>query len=511
MENDRYDQPNPWERIVMEQPPQTPDSQQPETSPEPQQPQPEPVQQPQEPEPSQPTTPPESSQPTEQPQPAQQPEQPPQPQPAQPETAPPSSQPQPYQSPEPSQPPMQPEAKSTRRGRRNRFLAAAVVAVIACSIFAGVFGYWAGSQNSGDLSKLQKQITDLQNQIASLSTGGSGGTSEVVPENVSLSTLYNQVKDSVVVITDTQSGTQVEGSGFIDNLGSRMIVVTNNHVINSGSGISVTFSNGDGYAATVLGADAYADLAVLSVTDAPASEYHPLEIVSSATLSVGDFVAAVGSPFGLAGSMTTGIVSALGRTITETTAGNYPIADVIQFSAPINPGNSGGPLLNSAGQVVGINTAGIENSQNGGTAQGLGFAISSDTILREIGSLASSGSYAQYPYMGVSVTDNSYDIATQEGYSVTYGLLVEKVVTGGPADTAGLKAGINQVTIDGNQILVGGDIITAINGQRLVNQDQLSTYLAEKASPGQTITVTVLRNGQPMDLSLVLGTRPAPS
>lgn len=113
--------------------------------------------------------------------------------------------------------------------------------------------------------------------------------------------------------------------------------------------------------------------------------------------------------------------------------------------------------------------------------------------------------------MGVSVTDNSYDIATQEGYSVTYGLLVEKVVTGGPADTAGLKAGINQVTIDGNQILVGGDIITAINGQRLVNQDQLSTYLAEKASPGQTITVTVLRNGQTMDLSLVLGTRPAPS
>ena len=385
----------------MEQPSETPDSQptpqqEPQTPAEPQQDQP--MQQPQEPESPQPTVQPESPPQTEQPQPEQ-------PQSAaQPETAPPTPQPEPTQPPpQPTQPPTHPEQpKSTRRGRRNRLLAAAVIAVIACSIFAGVFGYWAGTNSNGDLSKLQKQITDLQNQIASLSSssGSNGGTSEVIPENVSLSTLYDQVKDSVVVITDTQSGSQVEGSGFIDNLGGRMVVVTNNHVIASGTGISVTFSNGDGYAATVLGADAYADLAVLSVTDAPASEYHPLQIVNSATLSVGDFVAAVGSPFGLAGSMTTGIVSALGRTITETTAGNYPIADVIQFSAPINPGNSGGPLLNSAGEVVGINTAGIENSQNGGTAQGLGFAISSDTILREISSLANQRDIHAVPVHG---------------------------------------------------------------------------------------------------------------
>ncbi len=337
------------------------------------------------------------------------------------------------------------------------------------------------------------------------------GATQAISENGSISALYNEVKDSVVVITDTQSGSQVEGSGFIDDLNGQMVVVTNNHVIASGTGVSVTFSNGDGYAATVLGADPYADLAVLSVTNAPASEFQPLQVVSSSTLSVGDFVAAVGSPFGLAGSMTTGIVSALGRTITETSAGNYPIADIIQFSAPINPGNSGGPLLNAAGQVVGINTAGIENSQNGGTAQGLGFAISSSTILREVNSLASSGSYTSYPYMGVSVADNSYDIATQEGYKVTYGLLVEQVVSGGPADKAGLKAGTTQVTIDGTQLAVGGDIITAINGARIVNQDDLSTYLAEHTSPSQTITVTILRNGQTQDVSLTLGTRPAPS
>ena len=341
----------------------------------------------------------------------------------------------------------------------------------------------------------------MQNQVAALS-GSSGGatTTEVVPENVSLSALYDEVKDSVVVITDTQSGTFVQGSGFIDDLAGRMVVVTNNHVIASGTGISVTFSDGDGYSATVLGADPYADLAVLSVNNAPTTEYKPLQIINSTTLSVGDFVAAVGSPFGLAGSMTTGIVSALGRTITETASGNYPIPDVIQFSAPINPGNSGGPLLNSAGEVVGINTAGIENTQNGGTAQGLGFAISSDTILREISSLSSTGSYTQYPYMGVSVVDNSYDIASQEKLPVTYGLLIEQVVSGGPADKAGLKAGSNQVTIDGNQIVVGGDILTAINGVRIVTEDELSTYLAENTLPGQTISVTLYRNGSSMDV-----------
>lgn len=351
-----------------------------------------------------------------------------------------------------------------------------MIAVIACSLIAGVFGYWVGNMNSNNLSNLQKQVTDLQNQIAGLSSTNSGSAVQAVPENVSLSALYDQVKDSVVVITDTQSSSLVEGSGFIDDLNGRMVVVTNNHVIASGTGISVTFSNGDGYSGTVLGADPYADLAVLSVNNAPSTEFQPLQIVNSSTLSVGQFVAAVGSPFGLAGSMTTGIVSALGRTIQETSSGNYPIADIIQFSAPINPGNSGGPLLNAAGQVVGINTAGIENSQNGGTAQGLGFAISSGTILREINSLVSSGSYTAYPYMGISVADMSYDIAAQEGYKVTYGLLVEQVVSGGPADKAGLKAGSNQTTIDGTQIITGGDIITAINGVRIVNEDDLSTY-----------------------------------
>jgi len=272
----------------------------------------------------------------------------------------------------------------------------------------------------------------------------------------------------------------------------------------------VTFWDGNGYSAKVLGSDPYADLAVLSV-NAPASEFQPIQVVSSSTLSVGDFVAAIGTPFGLAGSMTTGIVSALGRTITETAAGNYTIGDVIQTSAPINPGNSGGPLLNSAGQVVGINTATIENTQNGGTAQGLGFAIPSDAIRREITSLVNTGSYTQYSYLGVGVVDNDYDIAAQAGLTVTYGVLVEQVVSGGPAAKAGLKAGTTQVTVDGNSILVGGDIIIAINGTHILDEDALSTYLVENTLPNQTINVSIVRNGQTTTIPLVLGTRPAPS
>ena len=170
---------------------------------------------------------------------------------------------------------------------------------------------------------------------------------------------------------------------------------------------------------------------------APASEFKPLQVVSSSTLRVGDFVVAIGDPFGLTGSMTTGIVSQLGRTITESTT-SFPIADIIQISAPINPGNSGGPLLNDKGQVVGITTAGVANSQ------GVGFAIPSNAILREITSLVKSGSYTQHPWLGIAGADMTYDIANQLGLKITYGMLITQVTSGGPAEKAGLKAGTQQ-------------------------------------------------------------------
>ncbi len=148
----------------------------------------------------------------------------------------------------------------------------------------------------------------------------------------------------------------VQGSGFVYEYDNDMVVITNKHVVNEAENITVTFSNGNGYPATVIGSDAYSDLAVLSV-DAPLEEFQPLEITSSSTLEVGDPVVAIGSPFGLGGTMTTGIISQLGRTIQDSVAGNFPIANIIQTSAAINPGNSGGPLLNYQGKVVGITTA----------------------------------------------------------------------------------------------------------------------------------------------------------
>ena len=411
---------------------------------------------------------------------------------------------QPNQHPEQVSPQSQPIHQSQKN---MRFIAAIAITVILCSLVAGLSGYLiAGNNNSsGNVTGLQQQVNNLQNQIASLKDNNSLST-QVTAGNVSLSQLYSSIKNSVVVIIDQQSGSLAEGSGFVYNLNGRNLIITNNHVVASGVNISVTFENGDGYAATVLGTDPYADLAVLS-TDAPANEFNPLQIASSSSLNVGDFVAAVGSPFGLAGSMTTGIISALGRTITETYAGNYPIADVIQFSAPINPGNSGGPLVNAEGQVVGINTAGVEDSQNGGTGQGVGFAIPSDTILREVSSLANSGSYTKYSYMGIGVVDMSYDIAAQIGAKVTHGVLVETVVSGGPADKAGIKAGTTQTTVDGSTVVVGGDIITAINGSPILNQDSLSAYLTQNTLPNETISVTLIRGAQTVTVQMTLGTR----
>ncbi|MGC9095424.1 MAG: S1C family serine protease, partial [Candidatus Bathyarchaeia archaeon] len=199
--------------------------------------------------------------------------------------------------------------------------------------------------------------------------------------------------------------------------------------------------------------------------------------------------------------MSVGVVSALGRTITEET-GTYPIANVIQTTAPLNPGNSGGPLLNLQGQVVGITTAIVSNSQ------GLGFAIPSNTILREISSLVTTGSYNRHPWLGATGVDMTYEIAKAIGVNVTYGWLITQVTSGGPAANAGLRGGTKQVLIAGEYITVGGDIIIAINGTRITNIDALSTYLEENTLPGQIIEITIVRENQIMNVAVTLGTRP---
>jgi S1-C subfamily serine protease len=407
------------------------------------------------------------------------------------------------------------ELATDQKLKTPRFSTTLIVIIIVVSLIAGgLLGYSISNLTiSGSINDLQNQVSALQGQVSnfqSTSNVVNQNSTYIMGENSSLAPLYAEVKDSVVVIRGVTVQydvfrrsyySQVQGSGFVYNFAGQMVVITNYHMVQDVLNITVTFINGNGYAATVLGLDPYADLAVLS-TDAPQSEYKPLEIVSASTLEVGDPVIAVGGPYGLAGSMTTGIVSALGRTITEEMSGGYPIANVIQMSAPINPGNSGGPLLNYQGQVVGITTAIVSDSQ------GLGFAIPSSTVLREIESLVTEGSYNKHSWLGASGVDMNYEIAEAMNVNVTYGWLIAQVTSGGPADEADLQGGTQQVTVAGQSVTIGGDIIIAINGTRIKGIDDLSTFLEEHTLPDETINVIIVRGGQSMTLTLKLDARP---
>ncbi|HYB76172.1 MAG TPA: trypsin-like peptidase domain-containing protein [Nitrososphaerales archaeon] len=352
------------------------------------------------------------------------------------------------------------------------------------------------------INSLEKENADLQNQLASKTPPINASLLGLNPE-----VIYRQSSLSVVTLQGVQTGVtgnaSVLGSGFVTDFLGAYYIVTNYHVVQDVADLTVTFSDGNAYLATVVGTDPYVDLAVVSA-QAPQSEFHPLPIGSSSRLVVGEPVVAIGNPFGLSGSMTFGIVSQLGRTLSESPAGNFAIADVIQFSAPINPGNSGGPLLNTNGTVCGITTAVVVSSQ------GVGFAIPSDVILRELPSLVTTGHYTLHSLMGIYGADMTYQLAELEGTNVTYGVLIQNVTSGGPADIAGLKGGTQPVEVQGTQYTIGGDIIVALNGTKIVNLDALSSYLQEETLPGQTLVIQIIRAGQAMTVNIILGTRPPP-
>jgi S1-C subfamily serine protease len=402
---------------------------------------------------------------------------------------------------------------NTQKSKAAGFSTVLITVIIIVSLMAGgLVGYSiSNSTTSAKIDDLQNQLSTLQEQISNLQSTQNitnENNTYYLGDNVSLSQLYEQVKDSVVVvqgiIVETYyypwgqpyyQYTEVEGSGFVSNLTGQFVVITNYHVIQDAINITVTFTDGDAYTANVTGSDPYADLAVLSA-NAPQYEYKPLKITSSSTLKVGDPVIAVGNPLGLTGSMTSGIVSALGRTVSVSWS-SYSIADCIQTTAPINPGNSGGPLLNYQGEVVGITSYTAITSQ-GVAAQGLGLAIPSSTILRETEALITNGSYNSHPWLGISGTDMTFEIAQSMNTNVTYGVLITQVTSGGPADKAGLK---------------GDDIVIAINAtyiaMRIRSMDDLSTFLEEYTLPLQTVNVTIVRNNQ--TLPVELGTRPPPT
>jgi len=404
-----------------------------------------------------------------------------------------------------------PEKQKTSRTPTVLLVIIVIVSLVAGGLVGGLTCY---STTSEKMDNLQNQVTTLQQQLSQVQPTQNidyQNVTVVSEDNISVSQLYAQVEESVVVIRGMMLSqydffgreyySQIQGSGFVYNFMGQNVIVTNYHVVNGAVNITVTFANGNAYTATALGSDPYAELGVLSV-DAPEEEFVPIEIASSTSLQVGDPVIVVGTPYGLAGSMSAGYVSALGRTLTAETAGGYVIANVIQTTAALNPGNSGGPVLNYKGQVVGIATAIVADSE------GLGFAIPSNTILREIGDLINTGSYTNHPWLGASGTDMSYEIAEVMDSDVTYGWLIAQVTSGGQSANAGLQGGTEQVVVVDEQVIVGGDIIIAINGTRITGIDDMSAYLEEYTLPGQTVNLKVVRDKEAILVPLELGSRP---
>ena len=355
---------------------------------------------------------------------------------------------------------------------------------------------------------------------------GSSPTAESLAAYQStLEQIYAQVNPSVVnveVVSTANSslsgtpfsfggrGAQIQqsalGSGFVwDSQGH---IVTNNHVIDGANKITVTFANGTTSTAKLVGADPNSDLAVIQV-NVPASELTPIHLADSTQVKVGQLAVAIGNPFGLSGTMTVGIISGLERSLpvgldnpNSQGGPTYSIPDIIQTDASINPGNSGGVLVDDQGQLIGV-TAAIESPSNANA--GIGFVIPAHIVQKVIPSLIKTGKY-EHPWLGISGTSLSPDLAKANNLDGSQqGVLIVDITNNGPADKAGLHGSDRQVDINGQPAPVGGDVIVAIDGQPVKRFEDMGSYLFENVQVGQTVTVTILRNGSQKDIQVKLG------
>jgi len=325
-------------------------------------------------------------------------------------------------------------------------------------------------------------------------------------EETQLIDLYARINNSVVSIL-VQIGDQgfSQGSGFVFDAEGH--VVTNQHVVEGATAIEVDFPSGLKLRGEVIGTDPDADLAVIALQGVT-EPLTPLPLADSDQIRVGQRVVAIGNPFGLAGTMTVGIISGLGRTLSSnrvTEDGtSYTAPDIIQTDAAINPGNSGGPLINLAGEVIGINKA-LESQT--GTNSGVGFAIASNTVRQVVPYLIAEGRFV-YPYLGISSSGDDLTLYVQEllGLSQATGAYVSAVVPGGPAEQGGLRG--DSATAEDTSFAGDGDLIVAVDGQQVRQFSDLMSYLINHTRPGQAVTVSVLRDGAPLDLTVTLGERP---
>jgi S1-C subfamily serine protease len=336
---------------------------------------------------------------------------------------------------------------------------------------------------------------------------GQVGIVKASDTELNLTDLFQKVESSVVQITDSSETDVFEsrlGSGFVyDDNGH---IITNHHVVSGGGNrLDVTFPDGTVYRASLIGSDPSADIAVLYVEEVSKEKLLPLSLADSSKVRVGERVAAIGNPFGLSGSLSTGIVSGVGRQIPTQEEEGFTIPDIIQTDAPINPGNSGGPLLNMRGEVIGINSAIYSTT---GQFAGVGFAIPSNTIAQIVPSLITTGSY-QHPWLGVAGRDMTPGIADRLGLDEPRGFLVMDVVAGSPAEKAGILKGNQDTVIDGIPIRLGGDVIIAVDNNTVRKIDDLLAYVEMEKSVGDDLELTILRQGQTMEVIATLAARPS--
>jgi putative serine protease PepD len=303
---------------------------------------------------------------------------------------------------------------------------------------------------------------------------------------------------------EAESGGVATGSGFvIDGEGH---ILTNNHVVEGASRVTVKLGDSEKtYEAEVVGADPGTDIALLQV-EAPSDQLHPLTLGKSAAMEVGDPVVAIGNPFGLDRTVTSGIVSALQRQIEA--PNGFAISHVIQTDAAINPGNSGGPLINASGEVIGIN-AQIATGGGGNGNVGIGFAIPIDTVRAEIEQLKTKGE-VEHAFIGITGGTITSELAKAINLPVDEGVIVQSVVKDGPADKAGLEAGGTSATINGEEVRLGGDIITEVDGKKLKSMDQL-VEIIQGHKPGDELELKIVRDGDEKTANVTLGTQPEQS
>jgi putative serine protease PepD len=377
--------------------------------------------------------------------------------------------------------------------RPTRTLSLAAALVAAAGIGAGGAATYAAISDEGTRTVVREVPVANSQPAAS-------------PTPLSVNQIYQRAYKGVVEITVTAEGSespfggpraQGQGSGFVyDRQGH---VVTNQHVVQGASSVSVRFWNGQTYDAEVVGTDASTDLAVLDV-DAPASVLSPLQLGDSSDVQVGDGVVAIGSPFGLEQTVTSGIVSALHRQMTA--PNEFSINDSIQTDAAINHGNSGGPLLNARGRVIGVN-AQIE-SESGGN-DGVGFAIPSNTVRSIVSQLVQTGE-VEHAYLGVGVQEIPASVADELG--VVEGVALTQVRSDTPAARAGLRAASGSRLVDGQSYPSGGDVITALDGEKVTTAEELQSTI-DARKPGDTVSITFVRDGDSRTVRVELASRPS--